>query len=61
MINPRLAELETAKVILAGIFQVRATDVEEMIQSRMEERSWAVEQTHLSKDGLWLATLYVEV
>jgi hypothetical protein len=50
MINPRHAELETAKEILAEIFQVRAADVEEMIQSRLEERSWSGERT--PEDGL---------
>jgi hypothetical protein len=54
MINPRHAELETAKEILAEIFLVRAADVEEMIQSRLEERSWTLEQA--PEDGLWPAT-----
>ncbi len=53
-INPRRAELETAKEILAEIFGVRAVEVEEMIQMRLEERSWAIEQTY--EDGLWPAT-----
>jgi hypothetical protein len=57
-VNPRRAELETAKEILAEIFGVRAVDVDEMIQRRMEERSWAGEQTH--EDGLWPVTFCVE-
>jgi hypothetical protein len=36
-VNPRRAELETAKDILAEIFGVRAVEVEEMICSRIEE------------------------
>lgn len=52
MVNPRRAELETAKEILAEIFGVRAVEVEEMIQRRMGERSWARERTHLAEDGL---------
>ncbi len=60
MANPRLIELETAKEILAEIFGVRAVEVEEMIQSRMEERSWARERTHLAEDGLWPATFCLE-
>lgn len=56
MVNPRRAELETAKEILAEIFGVRAVEVEEMIRSRMEERSWAGERTHPAEDGLWPAT-----
>ncbi|MDM7933857.1 MAG: hypothetical protein QUS08_00530 [Methanothrix sp.] len=54
MVSPRRAELETAKEILAEIFGVRAVEVEKMIQSRMEERSWETEQAH--EDGQWPAT-----
>jgi hypothetical protein len=32
-------ELETAKEILAEIFLIQTADMEEMIQSRLEERS----------------------
>ncbi len=53
-VNPRRAELETAKEILAEIFHTRPADVEEMIQRRIEERSWAEDQSQ--KDGLWPAT-----
>ncbi len=56
IVNPRRVELETAKEILAEIFGVREVEVEEMIQRRMEERSWAIEQTYLAEDGLWPAT-----
>jgi hypothetical protein len=56
MVNPRRAERETAKEILAEIFGVRAVEVKEMIQQRMEERSWSGERTH--EDGLCPATLY---
>lgn len=57
-VNPRRAELETAKEILAEIFGVRAVEVEEMIQRRMEERSWETE--HTQEDGLWPAMFCVE-
>ncbi len=40
-INPRLLELETAKQILEEIFHARASDVEDMIQRRLEEKSWS--------------------
>jgi hypothetical protein len=33
-------ELETAKEILAEVFGARPGEVEEMINSRLEERSW---------------------
>ncbi len=48
-----LAMREAAKEILAEIFQVRPGEVEEMIQRRLEERSWAAEHMHLPEDGLW--------
>ncbi len=53
MVKPKHAELETAKEILAEIFRVRPSEVVEMMQMRLEERSWAAKQTHLSEDGLW--------
>ncbi len=37
-------ELETAKEILAEVFHARPADVEEMIQSRLEERDWLEEK-----------------
>ncbi len=51
-VNPRPLELQAAKEILAEIFHARPEDIEEMIQSRLDERSWAVGQTPAS-DGLW--------
>ena len=36
--NSKLMELETAKEILAEIFQTRPADVDEMIQSRLGRR-----------------------
>ncbi len=51
-VNPRILELQIAKEILAEIFHARPEDIERMIQSRIEERSWAVEQMPAS-DGSW--------
>ncbi len=51
-INPRILELQAAKEILAEIFHARPEDIDEIIQSRLEDRSWAVEQMPAS-DGLW--------
>ena len=42
-VNPRILELQMAKEILAEIFHARPGEVEEMIQNRMEERSWRME------------------
>ena len=41
--NPRVLELQTAKEILEEIFHARPSDVEEMIQMRLEEKSWIKE------------------
>jgi hypothetical protein len=67
-VEPRLAadlkviELQTAKEILAEVFGARPGEVEEMIQSRLEERSWD-EETHVwpeeSGEKLWPATFSV--
>jgi hypothetical protein len=36
----KVLELETAKEILAEVFHARPGEVEEMIQRKLEERSW---------------------
>ena len=41
MVSIRAMELETAKEILAEVFHARPGEVEEMIKSRLEERSWS--------------------
>ncbi len=54
-INLKRAQLETAKEILAEVFHVRPSVVEDMIQIRLEERCLAIEQKSLSDEGLWPA------
>ncbi len=54
--STKALELESAKEILAEVFHVRPSMVEDMIQMRLEERSLAVEQEPLSGDALWPAT-----
>ena len=44
MVNPRILELQTAKQILEEIFHARPSDVEEMIQMRLEEKNWRKER-----------------
>jgi len=51
----RAMELETAKEILAEVFHARPGEVEEMIKSRLEERSGPEER----EVGLWPATFCV--
>ena len=59
MVSIRAMELETAKEILAEVFHARPGEVEEMIKSRLEERSWLEEEETWQKErevGLWPAT-----
>jgi len=55
----KLMELETAKEILAEIFLIQPAEVEEMIQSRLEERSSSKEgnvRPDERGEKLWPAT-----
>jgi hypothetical protein len=52
MVSIRAMELETAKEILAEVFHARPGEVEEMIKSRLEERSRPEE----CEEGRWPAT-----
>ncbi len=54
--STKALDLESAKEILAEVFHIRPSEVEDMIQSRLEERCLAVEQRLPSEDGLWPAT-----
>jgi hypothetical protein len=45
--NPRQAELQMAKEILAEIFRVRPGEVEEMIRRRLDEENRTGEQKDL--------------
>lgn len=44
-------ELETAKAILAEVFGIRLSEVDEMIQNRFEDAS--SQETCCEKEGLW--------
>ena len=57
--NSKLMELETVEEILAEISLIRPADVEEMIQNRLEERSWLEEENIWQEERgekLWPAT-----
>jgi len=52
----KVIELQTAKEILAEVFHARPGEVEEMIQRRLEERSWLEEKENWQKENgekLW--------
>lgn len=58
-VSIRAQELETAKEILVEVFHARPSEVEEMIQRRLEERSWPEEEVTWQKEreeGQWPAT-----
>ena len=62
MVSIRAMELQTAKEILAEVFDARPGEVEEMIKSRLEERSWDEEKNicpEKREEGLWPATFSV--
>jgi hypothetical protein len=49
MVNIRRLELEAAKEILKEVFHARPSDVEDMIQSRLEEKHWNEERWTLKR------------
>ena len=49
--DPKAIELETAKEILAEVFRVRLSEVDEMIQNRFEEVHH--QEAYSEGDGLW--------
>jgi hypothetical protein len=49
--DPMAMELETAKEILAEVFRVRLSEVDEMIQNRFEEVH--IQEVCSEEDGLW--------
>ena len=49
--DPTAMELETAKEILAEVFRVRLSEVDEMIQNRFEEVH--LQEVCCEEDGLW--------
>jgi hypothetical protein len=48
MVNPRTLELETAKEILAELFDIRTHEVDEMIRQRIEARTLYGREFNLS-------------
>jgi hypothetical protein len=57
-INPKALELETAKEILAEVFKVRLSDVDEMIQNRFEAA--CSEDIGPKENGLWPQEFWLE-
>lgn len=53
--SPKALELEAAREILAEVFQVRLSEVDEMIRCRSE-----AEETGSKEDGLWPQEFWLE-
>ena len=53
--NPKALELQTAKEILAEVFRVRVSEVDEMIQNRFE-----ADDMDPKESGLWPAEFWLE-
>lgn len=56
-VNPKVQQLQMAKEILAEVLGIDIPEVEEMIRSRIEERTWRYEE---EKEELWPEMLWVE-
>ena len=56
--NPKALELQTAKEILAEVFRVRVSEVDEMIQNRFEAAGF--EGVVSKEEGLWPAEFCLE-
>lgn len=56
--NPKELELQTAKEILAEVFGVRLSDVEEMLQNRFNAED--TDKMGSKEDGLYPQELWVE-
>jgi cyclopropane fatty-acyl-phospholipid synthase-like methyltransferase len=55
--NPKALELQTAKEILAEVFRVMLSDVDEMIQNRFEAH---LDEAHYEEDELWPREFWLE-
>jgi hypothetical protein len=56
--NPKALELQTAKEILAEVFRVGLSEVDEMIENRFEAAS--SEGMVSKEEGLWPAEFWLE-
>jgi hypothetical protein len=56
--NPKALELHTAKEILAEVFMVRISEVDEMIQNRFQVA--AKDDMGTKEDGLWPQEFWLE-
>ena len=57
-VDPAALELEAAKEILAEVFRVRLSEVDEMIQNRFDATCY--EDIGSKEDGLWPQEFWIE-
>jgi len=58
LMNPRALELQMAKEILAEVFRVRISEVNEMIQNRFQTAG--SDDTGAKENGLWPQEFWLE-
>jgi len=59
-VNSKALELQTAKEILAEVFHARVSDVEDMIQRRLDEKSLSQVECQFGEKAPWPEMFWVE-
>ena len=59
-VNSKALELQTAKEILAEVFHARVSDVEDMIQRRLNEKSLPPAECQIGEKAPWPEMFWVE-
>ena len=59
--NTKALELQAAMEILAEVFHVGASDVEDMILGMMDEKESPLKECRVSETGLWPEMFWVEI
>jgi hypothetical protein len=59
-VNSKALELQTAKEILAEVFHARVSDVEDMIQRRLDEKSLPPAECQIGEKAPWPEMFWVE-
>lgn len=58
--SAKALELQAAMEILAEVFHIGASEVEEMIQGRMDEKEISFKDCRVDEKGLWPEMFWVE-
>lgn len=57
--NTKALELQAAMEILAEVFHIGASEVDEMIQGKMDEKESPLKECQVSETGLWPEMFWV--